>query len=152
MNLERMNLAYTHTLHKSGQACACPLGSWPLPCIRRKDKDRVPCGMVRVQTHTAFTSCKEIELTKGSCFQSTAVPIPQLHPNAASDPPTHHAVNHQHPVLLPEVPVLAKQLRLADGIRMLFVESLLPLELLVEQVALDLSMACADLDTSSRIG
>jgi hypothetical protein len=30
------------TLHKSGQACACPLGSWPLPCIQRKVKDRVP--------------------------------------------------------------------------------------------------------------
>jgi hypothetical protein len=36
-------------------------------------------------------------------------PIPHVHPKAASDPPKHHAVNHQHPVLLPEVPVLAAQ-------------------------------------------
>jgi hypothetical protein len=61
------------TLHKSGQACACPLGSWPLPCIQRKVKDRVPHGLVRVQTHTTFTKCKGNEFVKGSCFLSTAI-------------------------------------------------------------------------------
>jgi hypothetical protein len=42
---------------KSDQAFACPLGSWPLLCIQRKVRDRVPHGLVRVQTHTIFTLC-----------------------------------------------------------------------------------------------
>jgi hypothetical protein len=116
-----------------------------------KGKSKIAHGLVRVQTHTSFPDCQETEFAKDSCFQSTAVPIPQLHPKAAADPPNHHAVSQQHAVLLQEVPVLAAQLRLAIGLRMLLVECLLPIELLSRQVALDLSMACADLATSSRI-
>jgi hypothetical protein len=129
-----------------------PIGQLASAVCSKESQDRIPHGLLRVQTHTSFTKCKGSEFAKGSCFQSTAVPIPELHPKAASDPPNHHAVNRQHPVIFPEVPVLAEQLRLADGIRMLLVKRLLPLLLLVRQVALDLSMACADLDTSSRIG
>jgi hypothetical protein len=45
----------------------------------------------------SLTLCKVIEFAKGSCFQSAAVPNPQLHPKAASDLPNHHAVNQEHP-------------------------------------------------------
>jgi hypothetical protein len=75
---------------KSGQACAWPLDSWPLPCIQRKGKPKIrsPHGLVqthnsspRVQTHNSFLKCNT-EFDKGSCIYSTVVPVPQLHPKA----------------------------------------------------------------------
>jgi hypothetical protein len=59
-------------------------------------------------------------IAMGSCFQSTAVP--HLLAHAVSDPPNHYAVNHQHPMLLPEVPVLVAQLCLDNGLRVLLLE------------------------------
>jgi hypothetical protein len=73
----------------------------------------------------------KINFASSSCFHSTAVPNLHLHSQAVSFTPSHHAINHQHPVFLPEVQVLAIQLCLANGLGMLLVQCLLPLELLV---------------------
>jgi hypothetical protein len=52
---EEANTIPLHYITKSGQARACPLGSWPLPCIQRKVKDRVRHVLVQ-STFFVFVS------------------------------------------------------------------------------------------------
>jgi hypothetical protein len=58
-------------------------------------------------------------LSRAAAFNLQLCPVLISTPKLSRDPPNHHALNHQHPVLLLEVPVLDAQLRLASGLRML---------------------------------